>query len=720
MPPVTADAVREQLSRILANDRFTGAHHLTRFLRFVVEETLAGRGDSVKESVVGLEVFRRGSDFDPRLDPIVRVQAAKLRSRLKEYYEVEGKADAVLIELPKGGYVPVFRPREEHKPAAPAESQAARLPARRFPLWAAIPLVGVVIVAVVWWALRPRASAPQLQFRQLTFDTGNTAFPAVSRDGKLVAYASDRGGKNNLDLWVQQVGGAEPIQVTRHEAADITPDFSPDGARIVFRSHREGGGLYVVSVLGTGERKLAADGWRPRFSPDGAWMVYQGTSRRRGGDLYVMPSGGGQARLVSIGNEIVLGGSPVWTPDGKHLIFLGTKAGEQEWWVVPAAGGTPVKTGLRPAVERLGITWPVSTTVPGDWNANRHVFAFTLGNTRNLWEAQFSPGSWKVAGAPRQITFGSALEDEPRVSQTGLIVFSSEVQRTHLWGWPLRAGDGTVSGAPVQLTHDASLPPGSFWNVPRFSATVNTLAYTSERSGNRDVWLRDLATGSEFAITANPWPEDQPLLSRDGSRVAYQSEHENRRSLQVAAVRSPLPKEVCPDCGAPEDWSADDRRVLFIGDQQHTVYLLDVASGQRTEVLRAPGFRFRHVTVSPDGRWLAVTAAGDPSFLVRLEDDRAVERQSWRVITKDTSVESVHWSHDGKILYFFSRQDDFPCLWGQRINPATGELAGEAFAVQHFHSIGRSPWSAWLSAGPTRLVVRLTDPLSNIFLASPQ
>jgi len=85
---------------------------LCRFLRYVVEETLAARGGAIKEYTLGLEVFERGESFDPREDPIVRVQARNLRMRLTRYYEGPGANDPVRIEVPKRTYVPVFEERQ--------------------------------------------------------------------------------------------------------------------------------------------------------------------------------------------------------------------------------------------------------------------------------------------------------------------------------------------------------------------------------------------------------------------------------------------------------------------------------------------------------------------------------------------------------------------------------------------------------------------------------
>src|SRR6202521_5632128 len=101
--------VAEQLNRILASKAFRQADRLKRFLTFIVEETIAGRGERLKEYVVGVEVFGKPESFDPRNDPIVRVQARRLRAQLARYYHDEGPADELVIELPRGGYAPVFR-----------------------------------------------------------------------------------------------------------------------------------------------------------------------------------------------------------------------------------------------------------------------------------------------------------------------------------------------------------------------------------------------------------------------------------------------------------------------------------------------------------------------------------------------------------------------------------------------------------------------------------
>ena len=107
-----ATAGRQELDRILASATFRQVDRLKRFLRFVALEALQGRGDQLKEYVIGVQVFDKTASFDPRADPIVRVQARRLRARLARYYRDEGAEDLVVLDLPKGGYAPVFKARE--------------------------------------------------------------------------------------------------------------------------------------------------------------------------------------------------------------------------------------------------------------------------------------------------------------------------------------------------------------------------------------------------------------------------------------------------------------------------------------------------------------------------------------------------------------------------------------------------------------------------------
>ena len=132
---ITQEMVREQLKRILVSNIFAHSARLSRFLQFVVERGNAGRADDLKEYAIGIEVFERESDFDPRIDPIVRVQAAKVRSKLMEYYASVGRDDELVISIPKGGYAPVFEsaPHTLSKSSAQAAKKPGPPPADESP-----------------------------------------------------------------------------------------------------------------------------------------------------------------------------------------------------------------------------------------------------------------------------------------------------------------------------------------------------------------------------------------------------------------------------------------------------------------------------------------------------------------------------------------------------------------------------------------------------------
>jgi hypothetical protein len=125
---VDAQDVRSQLERILQSRAFRNSERLQRFLRFAVEGVLEKSTDRLKESVLGRVVFDRGSSYDPRTDSIVRVESQRLRRRLREYYEGEGREDPVVIAFHAGSYVPTLEymtpARVEPETESPGESRA--------------------------------------------------------------------------------------------------------------------------------------------------------------------------------------------------------------------------------------------------------------------------------------------------------------------------------------------------------------------------------------------------------------------------------------------------------------------------------------------------------------------------------------------------------------------------------------------------------------------
>jgi Tol biopolymer transport system component len=718
--------VRAELERILASTRFSNNPSLSRFLRHTVEETLAGRRDTLKEYLIGLDVFHRGDAFDPRIDPIVRVQAGKLRTRLQEYYESEGAGSEISIELPKGAYVPSFRYRAEAPPVSngaqkvlsePHETEH-EAPAGRRVGWKWLILAAVaaasVIVGIVW--LRGGRGGELSPPVQVTANVGATIFPTISRDGRLLAYSSDRLGNRDLDLWVQSATGGEAVRLTTAQGADITPDFSPDGTQVVFRSRREAGGLYVVSVLGGFERRLSDFGWRPRYSPDGKFIAFSGESKRTGGDLYVLPAAGGEPKLVSIGNSVELGGVPIWSRDGKQLLFSG-RDGSRRWdfWVVPVSGGKPVSMGLAHQLSRQGLGEIDQETVPGDWMDGDLVFALVQQGISNLWRAPVSGSNLRISGPLRRITSGSAMELSPRVSGDGRIVFSGDYRVTHLFSLPL----ASPGEDPTQLTADASLRPGHFRTPIRFSAGAHYLVYSSRRAGTQDIILRDLASGAESMLAGTADAEEDPLISPDESAVVYTS----GASLWLVEVKNRLPRKLCNACGRPLSWLPDSRRILLAHerDQRLAVLALDVNSGASAEWLADPEFSFSQADVSADSNWIAFTSeakadADRALWVAPIQNGRPAARPLWVRVEGGVPESALEWDQASQRLYFFSSRDGFRCLWSI---PWSRGHAGAPEEVHHWPGIGKRPWNSWVSVGGSRLVFGLTDSNSNIFLIDP-
>jgi len=177
-------AVLEQLGRILRSLGFANTTKLQRFLSFVVEHTLAGRESQIKESVIGAEVYQKAAGYDPRLDATVRVEATKLRQRLKQYYEAN-PGETLRISIPKGTYVAHFEHAVAEEARPPVVNTVAAKANRR-PAWL-LPAAGILASAAViglvilprWPESQPQRPLPRL--RQLTDHGSYAAEPAMPR-----------------------------------------------------------------------------------------------------------------------------------------------------------------------------------------------------------------------------------------------------------------------------------------------------------------------------------------------------------------------------------------------------------------------------------------------------------------------------------------------------------------------------------------------------------
>ena len=208
----TIAEINAAVAAVSASSGFVSSPRLERFLRYIVEQTLAGNGDQLQEAVIGLEVYDRGPNYDPKADSIVRVEARRLRKALAEYYAAEGQNDRVVIEVPKGRYVPEF-----HR-------QRGRTLAWNWKRYAAALAILTAALIGAWRMSDTTSRTVERTPRQITADTGLSAWPEISADGNLIVYSSDRDGGPDLDLWLRYVDRDETIQLTDEPGDEIGPD----------------------------------------------------------------------------------------------------------------------------------------------------------------------------------------------------------------------------------------------------------------------------------------------------------------------------------------------------------------------------------------------------------------------------------------------------------------------------------------------------------------
>ena len=513
--------------------------------------------------------------------------------------------------------------------------------------------------------------------RQVTNSGGLNDYPALSRDGNLLAFASDRNEAGNLDIWSQQVGGREPIRLTTDDADDSDPAISADGTRVAFRSERSGGGIYVVPSLGGDAVLLAPRGRGPRFSPDGRWIAYwegressdllPGTAR-----VFVIESGGGQAR--QIGADLGAALYPVWSPASDEVLVLGRPAGgDADWFTVPLQGGPARRTGAFAALaaQRLVYTAWLTDILPLEWRAaGRVVFAAGPGDAGNLWEIALSGG--RVQGRATRLTQAPGYQlhaSSAAASARDRMAFSSLEWKPEVWTQALDADRGIAKGEPEAVTIDE---PSSM--SPSLSADGRYLVYLSNQLGSPvgararfDLGKDDHAGGFAFGILQSAnlrrWRQWSPIPIA----TAIFS-----RCRAPAAPWKRFARVVAPPWRSPPD----GKRISYEPAQSEDLTYYDVERKARVTVAQRPDDSvLTDGRFSPDGKWMAFHARTKKTtaqvFVVPLDGVLPVPRPRWIAVTDGGSEEmEPAWSPTGDLLYFLSDRDGFRCIWARRLNGA--------------------------------------------------
>jgi Tol biopolymer transport system component/tRNA A-37 threonylcarbamoyl transferase component Bud32 len=631
-------------------------------------------------------------------------------------------------------------------------------PRQRWPhlaLTAAV-ILGLGAAAATWWLTqrgRGRESPSETALVRLTSDTGLTTDPALSPDGKLVAYASDRAGEDNLDIWVQQVDGGAPLRLTSDASDEYEPSFSPDGSRIVFRSERNGGGIYTMPALGGESRLIAKGGRNACFSPDGTRIAFVTGIGGHGGvtsaELFVVAAAGGKPqKLVPVN---VGAAYPVWSPDGKWILFAAGIYRIEDWAIIPADLAEPITRQQFEVASQTHEARPVTILKldtlkkaglgelkPYQWlGGNRLLLSAKSGDTSHVFEIRLSPPAmlakqWSLDSSPQRLTFGTGFDEGASLatagpaSSIGRMAFASLVHKENLWSLALDSDRPREERNVRQLTQESG-----FHIFPSVSRDGTKVAFISHGAANDEVWLLDMKVGQRLLLSTNVSVKHQLQLTPDASQAFYGDFRSNTEyGVNVVSVAGGAPARLCDKCDPwIWDWSPNRQRLLTWRRGKTTVAttLYNLENRKSTLFLERPSANLYVFSWSPDGRWLAFIARDRQTdrshvFVAPFTGDQSPGEDAWIPITDGSTFEDkLRWSPNGDWIYSLSDRDGFPCIWAYHLDPQTKKPAGASVAIFHSHGARLSLRNAnvvsqALSVARDKIVFNMGEITGNIWM----
>jgi len=477
----------------------------------------------------------------------------------------------------------------------------------------AVALAALLLVAA-YFLFRPGPEIFEVKIdrtQRITHDPGLEIDPAISPDGKMIAYATRASGK--MSLFVRQIAGGRPVALTEGLPGDSHwPQWSPDGTQISFRSENS---IYIMPALGGIPKKLAGaspqqlvycsawsrdgrqiayninnsifalalDGGEPQkitetayphphpyslcWSPDGSKIAgvlgnpiflfgVTALGNIAPSSIWVFPAKGGNPLQVT--DDKSLNVSPVWMPDGRHLLYVSDEKGGRDVYLLALDdAGKPLGPSARLTTGLHAHT--ISLSEAGDRLAYSE---FT--HTANIWSIRIPKDGPVSISEARQVTTGNQTIEGIDISSDGkwMVYDSSLNGNQDIYKMPIGGGE------PEQLTSD---PSDEF--LPRWSPDGREIAFFYWKRGNRDLTLM-MADGSKFQqLTNDPASESYPNWSPDGQRLVYTSGQTGHGEVFVISRENKeamwgTPHQLTSN-GAHQGakWSPDGRLIAYTNSQ---------------------------------------------------------------------------------------------------------------------------------------------------------
>jgi serine/threonine protein kinase/Tol biopolymer transport system component len=379
--------------------------------------------------------------------------------------------------------------------------------------WLLASLALVLVAAGSWWlreTFAGRSATKTAQFRHLTDFAGMEEFPAISPDGKSVAFTRDAGGFRQL--WVRLLSGGVPIQVTRDPVDHQSPRWSPDSGALIYYSPPVAeayGTVWQIPALGGTPRPLTHSLGSADLGHDGKRLAFFRFENRQV-ELVVSALDGNFLQVVTRLSAQYSYSYPRWSPDDTRIAYQRSQVFRSDIFVAPSQGGQP-RPITDEAVMMGGFAW-----LP---DGSGIVYSSARGSTilylatHNLWLAKLS------GSAPVQLTLGEESYVSPDVSSTGAIAASRVHMKFDLWKFP---ADGTATEnvrRAIQLTRQTGQV-----QTPDAGPGDRELVFLSDSGGHGNLWIthQDGTVARQVTFDRDPGVSlGVPVWSPDGKDIAY-------------------------------------------------------------------------------------------------------------------------------------------------------------------------------------------------------